>query len=563
MKHLYITVILAGIFLASFNTFVSAQQLDHLSEQDPFAIHGNISANVIGYHASGIENRARPFALMLAANATISTYGFDIPFSFRFSDRRVDYTQPFNQFGLSPSYKWLTTHFGYRNVTFSDYTLAGHTFLGAGIEMHPGKLRFGAVYGRFRKSTVPYENAIDTTRNLSRKGYAIKLGVGSEKTFVDLIVMKVNDDSTTAIRNSGEAYSPAESNLVTGLNTRISFSRQVWFEGEVAGSLYTTDVAAFGFEGLEDDPWLSRLNRITPVNLSSELLTAVRSSLNFKSRDFSTKLEYRRIDPGYRSMGAYFFNNDLENLVIAPAFNLFKRKLNIRGSLGLQRDNLRNTRKATSLRTISSVNLSYNPVPVFGIDINYNNYSSNQRAGRLPLIDSLKYFQATTNLGIMPRLMIVNEKHSHILMLMFNKMKLNDKNASTAQFTENDATIANLNYNLGFNKSALTLMLGFTYNKLQNYVFEHSASGFTAGVSKSWLGGKIQSGLSNALIWSGQQGDTERSLTLNTSVNAGYQISNHHSLRLNVFFIRFLAKGTTQEPTFNELKGDFGYVFTF
>jgi hypothetical protein len=76
--------------------------------------------------------------------------------------------------------------------------------------------------------------------------------------------MKVNDDSTTAIRNSGEVYSPAESNLVTGLNARISFSKQMWFEGEVAGSLYTTDVAAYGFEGLEDDPWLSRLNKITP-----------------------------------------------------------------------------------------------------------------------------------------------------------------------------------------------------------------------------------------------------------------------------------------------------------
>jgi len=563
MKQINKIILLTGTLWVSLITVANAQQLDNISEQDPFSIHGNISVNVIGYNATGIEDRARPFALMLSANAIINSYGFEIPFSFRFSDKRVDYTQPFNQFGLSPSYKWLTTHFGYRNISFSDYTLAGHTFLGAGVEMHPGKFRFGAVYGRFRKTTVAYENAIDTTRNLNRKGFAIKLGVGSEKTFVDLIVMKVNDDSTTAIRKPGEVYNPAESNLVTGLNSRITFSKKVWFEGEVAGSLYTTDVSAYGFEGLEDDPWLSRLDKITPVNLSTELLTAIRSSLNYKSKSFSTKLEYRRIDPGYRSMGAYFFNNDLENLVIAPAFSLFKRKLNLRGSIGLQRDNLRNTRKATSLRTISAINLSYNPVPVFGIDINYNNYSSNQRAGRLPLIDSLKFFQATTNLGIMPRLMIMNEKHSHILMLMFNKMKLNDKNALTAQYTENDATIVNLNYNLGLNQSAMTLLFGFTYNKLQNSIFENSASGFTAGVSKSWLEGKLQSGLSNSLIWSGQKGDADKDMTLNTSVNSSYQINKRHSLRLNVFFIRFMAKGTAQEPTFNELKGDFGYVFTF
>jgi hypothetical protein len=157
----------------------------------------------------------------------------------------------------------------------------------------------------------------------------------------------------------------------------------------------------------------------------------------------------------------------------------------------------------------------------------------------------------------------MNEKHSHILMLMFNKMKLNDKNALTAQYTENDATIVNLNYNLGFNQSAMTLLFGFTYNKLQNSIFENSASGFTAGVSKSWLEGKLQSGLSNSLIWSGQKGDADKDMTLNTSVNSSYQINKRHSLRLNVFFIRFMAKGTAQEPTFNELKGDFGYVFTF
>ncbi len=541
---------------------LNAQQLEQIGQKDPFSIHGNISANVIGYHASGIEDRARPFALALSANATISSYGIEIPFYFRFSDKRVDYAQPFNQFGLSPSYKWVTTHLGYRNISFSDYTLAGHTFLGAGVELNPGKLRFGAVYGRFRKSTNNFENAIDTTRNLSRRGYALKLGVGSEKTFIDFIFLKIADDSTSAIRQPGDVYTPAEANMVTGVNTRISFSKKLWFEAEIAGSLYTTDVAAFGFDGMEDNKWLSRLNKVTPVNQSSEVLTAVKSSLNYKTRTFSTRLEYRRIDPNYRSMGAYFFNNDLENLLVAPAFTLFKRKLNIRGSVGIQRNNLRNTRKATSIRTISSVNVSYNPVPVFGIDLNYNNYSSNQRAGRLPLIDSLRFYQATTNLGIMPRLMIVNEKYSHVVLLLFNKMKLNDKNSNTQLITENDATIANLNYNLGFTSSAITLSFGVTYNQLKNYITKNIATGFTLGASKTWFDGNLMSGLSNTLV-SSSSDNTSNSLTLSSSLISSYKINAHHSLRLNLFFIRFSTEESGTEPTFNELKGDFGYVFTF
>lgn len=75
----------------------------------------------------------------------------------------------------------------------------------------------------------------------------------------------------------------------------------------------------------------------------------------------NTRMEYRRIDPGYRSMGAYFMNNDLENLTITPSMSLFKRKLNLRGSIGVQHDNLRNTKRATSIRTISAIHASINP----------------------------------------------------------------------------------------------------------------------------------------------------------------------------------------------------------
>jgi len=39
---------------------------------------------------------------------------------------------------MSPYYKWITIHVGYRNINYSQFTLAGHTILGAGIELHPG-----------------------------------------------------------------------------------------------------------------------------------------------------------------------------------------------------------------------------------------------------------------------------------------------------------------------------------------------------------------------------------------------------------------------------------------
>jgi hypothetical protein len=502
-----------------------------------------------------------PFSLMFAANANVSAYGVEMPFSFRYSEKKADYSQPFNQFGISPTYKWFKAHLGYRNVSFSEYTLAGHTFLGGGVELTPGKFRFGAIYGRFKKRTTVFEQAIDTNQMPTRKGYAVKLGVGSHKTFVDFVFMKIKDDSTSLDVQPDTQLSHAEQNVVSGLNTRIAFSGKVWFESELAASFYTTDLSAPGFDELESVSVLQKLNKILVINQSSEFLTAVRASINFRSKDFSSKLEYRRVDPGYRSMGAYFFNNDIENLVIAPSFTLFKRKLLIRGSVGLQRDNLRNSKKATSLRTISSLNLSYNPVQVFGIDLNYNNYSSNQRAGRVPLIDSLKLYQATSNLSIAPRLMFFNARHNHMILLLYNRMNLNDKNETTQLFSDNTATLVNLNYSLGFVEQSFSIIFGINYNKLENYFADNSASGFTLGASKMLLENKLMIGLNNSIIFNNT--DQVKSTVINSSFFSSWQLAEKHSLRFNIFLIKSENSDELLLPGFTEIKGDLGYVFTF
>lgn len=553
--------ILTKAFVLCFPIFVSAQQLDQPDGKKPFSIHGNFSVNLIGYSVQGIESRMSPFSMMLAANANVSGYGLEMPFSFRYSDKRTDYSQPFNQFGISPTYKWFKAHLGYRNVSFSEYTLAGHTFLGGGIELTPGKFRFGAIYGRFKKRTSVFEQAIDTNQMPTRKGYAVKLGVGSHKTFVDLVFMKIKDDSTSVTVPTEQLGSSVEQNVVSGLNTRIAFSEKVWFESELAASFYTTDLSAPGFDDFESIPALQKLDKILVINQSSELLTALRTSLNFKSKGFSSRLEYRRIDPGYRSMGAYFFNNDIENLVIAPSFSLFKRKLLIRGSVGLQRDNLRNSKKATSLRTISSLNLSYNPIQVFGIDLNYNNYSSNQRAGRVPLIDSLKLYQATSNLSVAPRLMFFNAKYNHMVLLLYNRMNLNDKNETTQLFSNNTATLVNINYNLGFVEQAFSIIFGVNYNKLENYFVENSASGFTLGASKMLLESKLMIGLNNSIIFN--KTDQVKSTVFNSSFFSSWQLTEKHSLRFNIFLIKSENPAELLLPGFTEIKGDLGYVFTF
>jgi hypothetical protein len=540
--------------------FAFSQQLDNLSSQKPVTFHGTVGANLIGYSSSGIDNRMDPFGMVLSGNATLSVYGVSMPFSFRFSDKKMDYVQPFNQFGLSPSYKWITLHGGYRSVKFSDFTMAGHTFLGGGVELNPGKFRFGAVYGRFKKNTGMFENERDTVRTFNRKGYAIKMGVGSKKNFVDLVVLRIQDDSLSVTDSKGFLTADPEQNVVTGINSFFTFSKTLTFEAEIAASLYTTDASVKPFSS-EDEPILEKVNKFIVINESSEFTTAAKSALNYKSKLFGLRAEYRRIDPKYKSMGAYYFNDDVENFTIAPSVPLFQKKLYLRGSIGLQRDNLRNSKLATTKRTISSANISFNPVPVFGIDLNYSNYSNNQKAGRMPVIDTIRVFQTTSNFTVAPRLMFATAKYNQMVMAIFNRSGLHDKNATTAEFSESAATIVNLNYNINFNESLLGLMAGVNYTALENFAGVNKVTGFTAGANKSWMEGAINGGINTSIMRANYMDD--KGWIYSHSLNGSYQINQHHNVRLNLYLTSQKFPDGSVNKKFNEFKADLSYAYTF
>jgi hypothetical protein len=241
--------------------------------------------------------------------------------------------------------------------------LAGHTMLGAGVEMTPGIFRFGFMYGRLNRATE-----VDTTSgslqpfSYTRHGYAVKMGVGNTNRYLDLSLVKAKDDSLSASADflSRSMVTPAE-NLVVGISSRIGFLKSFYWEGEGAVSIYTHNInSQFQLDSLSDIPVFlaNSVRRITQINGSSEFYSAFQTALGYRSRLFSLRLQYRRIDPRYQSMGAYFLNNDVENITINPSVIMLNRRLRFSGSMGLQRDNLQYQKQATATRVIAAANLS-------------------------------------------------------------------------------------------------------------------------------------------------------------------------------------------------------------
>lgn len=542
---------------------VMAQELSDIKNVKPFAVNGSIGLNTSFYNASGIPNRQSPFAYGVNANATLTLYGISMPFSFTwYSNDKAGFKQPFNQFGISPTYKWLTVHLGYRNVSFSEFTLNGYTFLGVGVEARPGKFRLGAVYGKFNQNSE-YDLAMaDSIPKLTRTGWAAKVGYGTDERFVDISLLRIGDSPKNFVDSLVKPGQPTPAqNLAVGVTSKFKITPRLFFNLDGSMSFFTHNRKMDQSDSIPHGLLRFADNFIT-INNTSEYHNAIKAGLSYRFTSLViTSIEYRRIDPGFQSMGSYFFNNDLELITFNQSASFLKNKMNARGSLGLQRDNLDKTKNSTSKRVIGSLSMNYNINQNWGVDASYSNFSTNQRAFKTVQNDSLMVYQVNHNLMLMPRFMKTTETLSHTVMLNLNWMMLNDKNTKTSSMTDTDTKVAMLMYALGLLKQKININVGTNYTNMSNQNYHNQLIGGTLGVTSMLLEDKLSLNWNNSFMLN--KINSENGTVFNTGLNVGYRFLPQHSVTLNFNLINNSFSNSTTVPSFNEIRGDIGYVFTF
>ena len=221
-----------------------AQNLESIGKSSPIKLTGGLSVNQIFYAANGISNRRDPYNYFLGANLNLNLYGLSLPFSFTYSNQESSFRQPFNQFSLSPTYKWVTGHFGYTSMNFSPYSLNGHIFEGAGLDLKPSELwEINVMYGRLQRAVQPdtsqQENILPVYK---RRGYGLKVKYGTSSDFIALSLFRSMDD-IESLSNIDEASGVLpEENLVTSLNFSKQLIKKISVKGEYAISMLTRDL---------------------------------------------------------------------------------------------------------------------------------------------------------------------------------------------------------------------------------------------------------------------------------------------------------------------------------
>ncbi len=553
--NLKVTLILLFLF---FSHLMSAQDIEQVGSGNGVQFNGSLSFRTGYYNTTLGYNRQDPYAYSLMGNAVLSLYGWQIPLTLSYANQQFNSSNPFQQFGISPRYKWIKMHLGYSSMAFSPYTLNNHTFLGGGLELNPGKFRFQVMYGRLREKQAKLNDQYSSFHipAYKRMGYGVKLGYGSHKSYIDLMVFKAKDDTTSLSSTDDLNVLPSE-NLTVGLSTRLQLMKNLSWELETAGSAYTRNMYSESIDPGEID-LPNSLTTFYEPRLSSRFNFAGHTALNLQFQNFSIRGMYKRVQPEFQSMGVYYMTNDLEQYTISPTFRLFKGRLSVSASLGLEQDNLMKNKAVTTNREIGSANLNWNTRGAFGLTMQYSNYQLNQNPALLDLNDTTKIAMVNSNISVIPRLTFRKEKRTHQFTLFFNRQGLTDHNEFTRDNTETNTNTGNLNYAFRNSKSKFSLKSGVNYTKMQTPVNEIVRYGLTLGIGQGFFNDKLKTNIRsnyNRNEVDGKQGG----YILGLHFNSSFRLESGHSITL-MFKIN---KNKTDNMRFSENMASLQYTYRF
>ncbi len=548
------------------------QDLEQLKDQKPYQLNGSIALGGSFYQARDISARRQPFNWYLSGSPVLSVYGITIPFSLVISDQDRRFSQPFNQYGVSPYYKWITVHAGYRNLRFSEFTMNAVNFLGGGLELKPGKWRVGLMYGRLNRAVA--EDSIMGASQYGyirpvyrRMGYAAKLGYGTSAKYVDLLVFKAKDDTNSIAPVSLASQVEPEENLAVGIKSQLGFLKnRLMVDLDAGASFLTRDLRKGSLLDSANNPSLRTISKYISVNGSSGFFTGLQTSVGYHAGFAQIKAVYRRVDPGYRSLGAYFFQNDIEQITINSSFQVWQNKLAFNLSYGHSSDNLNKKRFATTNRQVYSANVNWLASSKVNVNLDYSNFGISQQKGIGDLFnDTTAMSVINSNVGLaLTYKPLQSEVQSHQFSFSSYLQSTNDLNRFTEEFSEAKTWISSLSYQWSLVPQKLNATASLSYNKTDLIDREIVNISPSIYISKLFLKDKLRATLSENLQIR-ESNREQDGYTSTTALTLAYRWKRHTfsymgSYLANQYKATSMGYGISE---FSEMRSNLSYSISF
>ncbi len=557
------------VFLSA-TAFIQAQSVDigAIGKGKPLKINGGVSANTVFFN-SNTESSREALTYYLNGNLNFNVYGYSIPLSFSYSNQELSYNNPFqfNRLSLHPSYKWVRAHIGDVSMSFSPYTLNGHQFSGAGVELSPPSgIKFSAMYGRLLKAVEA--DTLGAIPSFKRVGYGVKASYEKNSYMLGVTVFRAQDEENSILRVPEEQNITPHDNLVFSMEGKAKIVENMNFMFEYAVSGLTRDTRSFATSEGEKALFAHFFDH----RATTSYYNALKAGLNYSIGASSIGVQYERVDPEYQTLGAYYFTNDMENIALTLGQSLFQDKLSLNVNLGLQRDDLEDQKSSETSRTVGSVNASYNAGEKLNFSASYSNFQTFanvkdqfdfiNEVSQFDNVDTLDFKQVSESANFNTLWNIANdEQKSQSFNLNLSFQNAYDmkgglvRKGSSSQFYN-----GSLSYSHSLNKIGLGINSSFNYSyNTIGSTDNTTAMGPFVTLNKKFLEQKLRTSLGVGYNTSAANGERQASVT-NIRANASYVFKKKHNFNLTLIN---LMKSTATQSGIREFTTTLTYSYSF
>jgi hypothetical protein len=541
------------------NRFLMAQDIEKVMKADSVAkgffqklmtteavsLSGNFSARLL--YEPTLKTR-RNYTYLLNGNLDVDLFGYSVPLSFTYSNRGADYDYSlpisFNRFRFNPHYKWVKLYLGQSSLSFSPYTLSGMQFSGIGLELTPkGPFKISAMYGTLYKPVEADSIKMLVKPVYKRNGAAI-MAEYQRKTFQFKFSMLESSDMPNSI------------NMENAMNIGIAPLQNVAYCLE--SKLMPLDAVVFDIRYASSavNKMLYNQRRSFTEMLYGEhdgvsRYSAYKLGVDFSPGIFTTGFSFEHIDPGYKTLGAYYSKNNFQNATLKLGGNFFDGKLNLAANGGIENSEMNDVNDNENIRMIGSVNLSSRINDDLNLNASYSNFQTyvnikNQfdyinQTNPMENLDTLNYSQVSQNatMGVSYVLKNTEEERQMARLSANYNQAVNDQNGevSTSRFYN-----LNANWSLALPKKNTMINVG-TYSSFSEMPMVSSVTlGPSMSVNNVLFDKKVRMSNRITMNWSYLNGERQNA-NYNFSNSMNYKYNDMHSFLFSLSYFLKNVKG--------------------
>lgn len=562
MKSAYLIVTMCLISILT-----NAQDVEQVVKAPPLVTTGGFTMSHIANYSPDSASSHTPYSYYLSGNINFKLKGVaDVPVSFAYTNNQAtaNLSQPFNRLSLSPSYKWVQAYLGYASMQFSPYTLSGHEFFGAGVELSPENTpwKVAAMYGRFKKMVRPDSTIL--TPSYRRMGGGFKIGYSAPKATVSFNLLKAKDDDASLRFNKGDStYIAPQDNLAGSMDIQVKLPHGISVAAEYGISALNRHVQK------NDSTSLSLPDRIICTNGDLAVHHAFKTSIAQSSNWGRIGATYERVDPNYFTLGAYYFTNDFENVTADISSSIIKW-LHFSASAGTQRDNLEQQKINTNRRAIYALNTTSPLSKRLTLALGFSNlqsfvhirdaYDQINQTNEYQNLDTLNFTQLNLSASSNINYILANNKaQRQNLNVALSYQEASEQQNDDHRYIGSRIYNGAFTYQIAFIPSKLNLTSTVSHNLNHTPVLRLSVTSYNLSIQKT-LWGNLKYSLTNTYSRSTNHNGTHSNI-YNVRMSNAYTLNKKHNFNLSLSML--YNNGPNKQTTLYSANFAYSYIFNF